>query len=164
MAQALHQAIRDALDEPSYAERGILVATVLEATTPLDAEASLLHRSVQTIFRALPGRLVPGTTLCIATSDLPEGGVELTWESRERLDPNAAPTDLRTLLGAGPHGDLLDIAMLALERFYHVRAGYVDTRREAVASASSFERPPHVIRRVVAVIPAVRAAPSPRWT
>jgi hypothetical protein len=164
MSKALHEAILDALEDPRYAERGILVTALLDATLPLDADESLLSRSVYTIFRALPDRLLSGTTLCVATVDLPEGGVELAWEAKER-SPSGAPErgdDLRALLGRGPHGDLVEIALLALERFCLVRAGCVDTYRERVGSASSFERPSHVIRRVVAVIPTGRAAPAPR--
>lgn len=155
MASALHKAILDALASPSYGERGILVNALLEATSPSYANERLLYQCVFTIFRALPERLVPGTTLDVATSDLPDGGIEIFWEGKERLPPDAeAGRDLRELMGHGPHGDLVEIAIIALERYCNMHAGHVDTYRERVASASSFERPAHIIRRVLAVLPA----------
>ena len=155
MTHPLHKAIYDALKDPAYADKGILVTTILEATQNLDADESLLYRAVYTIFRALPGRLLPGTTLAISTFDLPEGGIELTWEGRERIEPeDAGATDLRSILGQGPHGDLVEIAILALQRYCNMRAGHLDSRRDKVGESSSFARPAHIVRRVVAVIPA----------
>lgn len=152
MSRILHQAIRDALrDAPGYQERGILVSQFLDATADLSADETLLYRAVYTIFRALPERLMRGSLMLVATEDV-EGGIQLTWEGREPADlPHAG--DVRDLLRAGPHGDLLEIAMVALERFCQARAGYVETTVERVQTASAFERPPHAIRRVVAFLP-----------
>ncbi|HVM45871.1 MAG TPA: hypothetical protein VM582_08050 [Candidatus Thermoplasmatota archaeon] len=155
LAQTLHRAILDALaDSPGYAERGILTLPALEATLPLHAEDSLLYRAIYTIFRALPERLVPGTMLSISTIDTPEG-VELMWEGKERTPAEGA---LRDVLASGPYGDLLELAVLALEGFCNMRAGYVESVRETSPSASSFERPPYIVRRVTALIPTLPAA------
>lgn len=155
MAQSLHRAIHDALrDQSGYAAKDILVGTFLEATRPLDADDTVLYRAVYTIFRALPARVLPGSTLNISTYDV-ENGVELEWEWREAMDPRA-PTgaDLHALLRHGPHGDLVGIALSALEQFCNLRAGYVETTRERVEASTSFDRPPYVVRRVLAHIPA----------
>lgn len=156
MADALHRAIEDALrDAPAYEGKGILVTTLLEARRPLHAEGSLLYRAVYTIFRALPDRLLPGSLLSISTTDV-DDGVELVWEGREALvDGSPRAGGLRDLLGQGPHGDLITIALQALETYCNVRAGFVETRSRRVES-SSFERPAHVVRRVTAHIPALR--------
>ena len=162
MAEALHRAIEDALrDGVGYERRGILVAKALEATRPLDADESLLYRAVYTIFRALPERLLQGTVLSIGTRDV-EDGVELVWEGREPLHEAEEPPgkDLRALLGHGPHGDLVDIALRALESFCHMRAGFVETTRQRTVS-SSFARPAHVVRRVRALVPTAPGARSP---
>lgn len=160
MSEALHQAIRDALrDGRGYEERGILPATLLEATLPLHADEGLLYQSVYTIFLALPGRLLAGSVLRITTQDV-EGGVRLRWASREVLPPGASPEgDLRTALSGGTHGDLVEIALHALERFCHMRAGFVEVRPGRLWSSSSFRTPDHVEREVEAFIPT--RAPGP---
>lgn len=154
MSTILHRAIRDGIrDAHAYHERGILVSQLLEATVDLMADESLLYQSVYTIFRALPARLLAGSILLVSTEDV-EGGVQLTWEGREPAEGTRAEgTDVRNLLRVGPHGDLMEIALVALERFCQARAGYVESTVERVPIASAFERPPHVIRRVVAFLP-----------
>lgn len=154
MAETLHRAIRDALRDASYASRDITVATFLDATRPLDADETLLYRCVYTIFRALPARLLRGSTLNISTCDI-EDGIELVWEGREAVTADGNVNDARAALARGPHGDLLDIAFGALEHFCHVRAGHVESTRGRVVSGSSFDRPPYVVRRVLAHIPAL---------
>lgn len=161
MADALHRAIRDALrDGQGYANRGILVTTVLEATRPLKADDSLLYRAVYTIFRALPDRLLRGTTLNVATHDT-QDGVELMWEGREEMRELPAEVDgpTRRKLSAGRHADLVEIAYMALEDLCAVRAGHIEVLRERIGESSSFARPAHILRRVTAYIPAVEETP-----
>lgn len=170
MSEALHRAIRDALrDGRGYEERGILPAPLLEATLPLHADDGLLYQAVYTVFIALPGRLLPGSVLRITTEDV-QGGVRLRWTSREVLLPGA-PTggDLRAALAGGTHGDLVEIALHALERFCSVRAGFVEVRPGRIWTSSSFQTPDHVEREVEAFIPmrpgevgAARGVPVPR--
>lgn len=155
MAKTLHRAITDAIrDARRYDELGVLPTLVLEATTPLDADESLLYQAVYTLFLAMPERLLPGSVLRILTEDV-DGGVQLSWSAKERMDavPDAEPAGLRGALSLGPHGDLVEIALLALERFCRVRAGAVETRRERVLASSSFGYPAHVARHVTALIP-----------
>lgn len=155
MSEALHRAIRDALrDAQAYAAHDVTVSTFLDATRPLHADDTILYRAVYTIFRALPARLLRGSTLNISTYDTEEG-VELLWEGREPAQQEApSESSLRVVYGRGPHGDLLEIALRALEEFCDVRAGYVQTSRERVDSSTSFDRPAYIIRRVRAHIPA----------
>jgi|SRR5581483_1380751 len=153
MSSVLHRAILDGLrDAPAYGERGILVLPLLEATLDLGAHETLLYQAVYTLVRALPDRLLRGSPFVITTTDAP-GGVELAWEGREPAERAAGGGDLRGALRLGPHGDLLDIALLALERFCDARSGFIETRESPIDSASAFPRPPHVLRRVVAFLP-----------
>lgn len=158
MSRVLHRAILDALrDAQDYREKGILVSPLLEATVDLAAHESVLYQAVYTLFRALPSRLLPGSLLLVSTQDV-EGGVELLWEGREPFSPEPEGRDVLNLLRSGPHGDLLEIAMLALERFCEARAGYVEQRVEPGSTSSAFERAPYVVRRVAAYLPALSGA------
>lgn len=155
MARALHRAISDALrDAPGYATRGVLPALVLEAHADLEEHEGLLYQAVYTIFVALPERLLPGSVLRVTTED-GEDGVILTWTAKEAMEPREE--DLATALGRGPHGDLLAIAFLALDRFCRMRAGSVIERRGPVQASSSFGYPAHAVRTVTATIPSRRA-------
>lgn len=159
LAKVLHQAILDAVrDAQRYDERGILPSLVLEATADLAADESILYQAVYTIFLALPDRLLAGSVLRVTTEDV-DGGVRLSWSAKEEVvhaPADGGEGDLRAVLGRGPHGDLVDIALLALERFCRVRAGFVETRKERVLASSSFGFPAHVAREVTAFIPAKR--------
>jgi hypothetical protein len=153
MSDVLHRAILDALrDAPGYRQKGILVSPILEATAPLAAHETLLDQAVYTIFCTLPHRLVQGSILHVATYDV-GGGVQLLWEGREPLREEPGPGTVAGLLREGPHGDLLHVAMRALERFCHARSGFVDVVVEQGPSASAFSRPPRVVRRVLAFLP-----------
>jgi hypothetical protein len=153
MSDVLHRAILDSLrDAPGYREKGILVAPLLEATTPLAADEALLYQVAYTIFCTMPDRLLPGSLFHVATQDAGMG-VQLQWEGREPLREAPTSSTARGVLGRGPHGDLLEIAMLALERFCQARAGFVDVVAERVPTSSAFTRPAHVVRRVVAFLP-----------
>ena len=154
MAVQLHAAIGRALrDSRAYAERGILVSPILLATRTLQAPPELLHHAIYTLFCALPHRLVPDTTLLIATDDV-EGGIELTWEAREL--PAFAHRDLHESLRAGPHGDLVDIAFTALQSFCELRAGRIDMELITIPASPRFPKGDAVLRRVTAFLPASR--------
>lgn len=142
-------------DSRAYAGRGILASVILEATTPLDEVEDVLYRSVYTLFAAMPWRLVPGSRLLIHTADVP-GGVELTWEARE--EAGAEEGGVHTALAAGPHGDLVEIAFHALERFCAARAGETETRLTELPRAGYMPPRPVLLRRVRVMIP---AAPQP---
>lgn len=153
MAETLHRAIIDALrDSKGYGARGILVSLALTANTDLRAAPEeLLHRSVYTLFAALPWRLVPDSTLFISTADV-DGGVELVWEGRE--EPAFAGSEPGQALREGPHGDLVDIALTALRTFCAMRDGRVDVELTSVPSSPRFTRGVAVRRRVTAFLPA----------
>lgn len=154
VATALHAAIVKALrDSRAYGERGILVSPLLTATKPLDAPPALLHSAVYTLFCALPHRLVRGSTMLIATEDV-DGGIELVWECRE--EPAFGVADLHASLRGGPHGDLVDIALRALESFCDLRAGSVETMLVPAPASPQFPRGDAVLRRVTAFLPASR--------
>lgn len=154
MSQALHAAIRHALaDSAGYRARGILVSPILNATADLRLPNDVLYNAVYTLFCALPWRLVPGTSIFIATMDVP-GGVELAWECRE--EPPMGGSGLRDALRQGPHGDLVDIAYGALEQFCGLRAGECLAERAVVPSSPQFPRGEAVLRRVRAFLPVSR--------
>ena len=157
LADALHRAILDALhDSKAYLRRGILVSLALTAKTDLGAPPQLLHRAVYTLFAAMPWRLVPDSTIFIATYDV-DGGVTLVWESREV--PAFATEDLDQSLREGPHGDLVDIALTALRNFCAMRAGEMKTERVILPSSPRFPRGLAVQRRVTAFLPAAAREP-----
>lgn len=118
---------------------------------PLRAPEDILYRSVYTLFAAMPWRLAPGTTFFVATHDV-AGGVELTWEGREEAGLGAE--GFRDVLRMGPHGDLVDIAFSALERFCAARAGEAQTALTVLQSSPRMPRRDVVIRRVRIFIPA----------
>lgn len=153
MAETLHRAIVDALrDSKVYGSRGILVSLALTATTDLRAAPEqLLHRSIYTLFAALPWRLIPGSTLFISTCDI-DGGIELVWEGRE--EPSDPGADLAQALRGGPHGDLVDIALTALRTFCALREGRVEVELTPLPSSPRFARGVALRRRVTAVLPA----------
>jgi hypothetical protein len=154
--QAVSAALRDAGE--AYAARGVLVVPSLEARARLATHDRLLYSSIYTIFRGLPARLAPGTTLYVSTTDRAGGDVELAWEARE--DPSAAPVtpepDPRVLLGAGPYGDLLEVAMHGLDAFCRVRAA-ASERADAPRglSATALDLSPKVRRRFSFLIPSL---------
>lgn len=153
MARVLHQAIQDAIrDAKGFEERSILVTAVLEATHDLDARETVLYQSVYTIFSAMPERLVRGSLFQVSTMDV-ENAVQLSWEAREEPTLMPAGQDVYRVMTYGPHGDLVGIALRALERFCQVRAGYLESRFQEVRNSSSFAQPDYIVRRVVAVIP-----------
>lgn len=150
--EAVVEALRDAADVLD--ERGILVIPHLEATRPLP-HGRVLHQAVYTIFRGLPERMPRGATLYVSTRDAPGPGVELAWESREdaALAPVEAPS-ARDVLGRGPHGDLLELAILGLETLCGVHARHAGSRESLARGLSGLDLAPRVQRRYVFVIPA----------
>ena len=155
--QAVQDALRDA--EEAYVARGVLVVVELDACTTLETHEPLLYQAVYTIFRGLPARLAPGTTLFVSTQDRAGGDIELTWEARE--DPEAAPAhggdpDPRLLLRHGPYGDLLEVALLGLDSFCRVRSTARE-RPEAPRplSATALDLSPKVRRRFSFLIPSL---------
>lgn len=159
MAKTLHAAIRHALaDSPAYRSRGILVSTALTAEADLNAEGDVLYNAVYTLFCALPWRVVPGTSVYITTFDV-ASGIELAWECRE--EPQLAEGTLRDVLRQGPHGDLVDIALDALEGFCGMRGGECVTERTPVVSSPQFPRSETLLRRVRAYLPAAPGASTP---
>lgn len=143
------------------------MSAVLEARSDLHVEGSLLYNAVYTLFSAMPSRLVAGTTMYIATLDVP-GGVELSWECREepqygiaagshaRSDGEGGKGGLREILTQGPHGDLSEIAFSALEQFCGLRAGECVTERMVIPASPHFPRGDALLRRVRAFLPVSR--------
>lgn len=164
MSRTLHAAIRHAVaDSPAYRSRGILVSLLLEAEADLRVGDDVLYNAVYTLFCALPHRILPGTSMVVSTFDV-QGGVELRWECRE--EPTLTEGDLRQVLRQGPHGDLVDIAFAALERFCGLRAGDCLTDLAPVPASPHFPRGVALHRRVRAFLPASREdglASTERW-
>lgn len=160
--QAIQDALRDA--EAAYAERGILVVSSLEAGEGLRSHDRVLYQAVYTIFRGLPHRVAPGSSLFITTADKAGGDVELTWEAREEPGSPAAtaPPEPAATLSSGPYGDLLEIAILGLDALCRAR-GAVLERPEAARgpSLSVLDLSPKVRRRFSFLIPSLHR--GPRW-
>lgn len=156
LAEHLHAAIHDALrDSTAYASRGILVSTALTARHDLHASNEVLYRAMYTLFCAMPWRLARDTTFFISTVDV-DGGIELEWEGRE--ESAEAEGALRDVLRAGPHGDLVDIALAALEQFCDARAGAVRTDLVPLPSSPRFPRGSLAVRRVSVFLPVSKEA------
>lgn len=150
MARALHEAIQDALAGPGYQDQAILASHVLEATHPIDTDEATLYRCVHAFFSSLPRRLIPGSVFLVTTTDV-DDGIELAWEAREVPKDDYRPGE--GIYGAYDHDEPLARALRDLERYCDLRAGYVRTTYEKVQNSSSFRRPDHIHRRVVAKLP-----------
>lgn len=122
---AVTDALRDAA--AAYEARGVLVVDHLDATAALATEDAVLYQSVYTLFRGLPARLTPGAALYVSTADRTGGDIELVWESREDVPPSLDAGTARTVLAAGPYGDLFDLALHGLETLCRARAVHEET-------------------------------------
>lgn len=166
MASTVNAAIKQALEHaaPVLEARGILVVARLDATVELENEPPALHEAIYTIFRGLPDRLPRGATLYVTTRDRAGGDVELTWEAREDAPAAEAP---REALRQGPHGDLLDLALLGLESICRARAGLLERPDPPAAGASSSALAPDdagkVRRRYAFLIPGRSRDPRGRY-
>lgn len=144
MDRAIRDALRDA--ETACRARDVRVDASLEARGVLLNRDGLLYQAVYTIFRAIPDRLPHGGTLRVTTRMMAGGDVELAWEAAPTSPggDSAAP-DAIEALSSGPHGDLLELAVLALERYCRARLGAFQRDEGALrvlALIPSLERPP----------------------
>lgn len=162
----VNQAVRDALrdSEAAYAERGILVVPSLEAGPGLRNHDRVLYHAVYTIFRGLPYRIAPGSTLFISTVDKTGGDVELTWEAREEPGGQAHPAGAPgpgEALSSGPYGDLLEIAILGLDALCRARGALME-RQEAARGpvVTGLDLSPKVRRRFSFLIPSLQRGPD----
>ena len=152
MNRAVREALRDAA--PVIKTRGIVVATDLAATSPLENEPPALHQAIYTLLRGLPERLPRGSTLRVSTRDRAGGDVELAWEATEA--PRLEDPSPRDALRHGPYGDLLDLALLGLESVCRARAGLLE-------SPPGPPRASDVQRRYTVLIPTRSRDPRGRY-
>lgn len=155
VARAILAALRDSADE--YEAHGILVVTDLAPTSGLRTNDEIVYRAVTTIFRALPRRLARGAVLRIATHPRAGGDVELIWEAREDIgmSRNVGSHDPLHVLATGPHGDLLNVAVTALEEICRARGGLVEQDHQEPPLSSGLLREPTLRRRYLFLIPSL---------
>lgn len=159
VGRAIVDALRDSAE--AYEARGILVITDLTPTSGLVTSDAIVHRAVYTCFRVLPARLARGASIRISTHARAGGDLELIWEAREDADV-AAPsegTTPRTALSRGPHGDLLEVAVTALEDICRARGGLVEQQHIEPPASSAILREPTVWRRYLFLIPSQERQP-----
>lgn len=145
---AIERALQDG--RSSYTARRVVVDLRLESLTTLATDEPVLDESLYTVFRGLPERLVPGARLSVWTRNRAGGDVELVWEATETSLPSGSDVPL----AAGPHGDLLELAISGLETFCRARSGHVELDETRLALA------PGVARRYLFLIPSLRRTPG----
>lgn len=160
MTSPVNRAVLDGLRDAAatYDSKGLLVVTLLDATLGANRAEPALCRAVYTIVRVLPLRAASGSLVHIATRDM-ENGIEITWETWE--DPSKA--DKRGPTAQGLMGDLLEVALLALEDVCRAHMGVLEQLEAPVERTSSvFERGARIRRRVRARVPLDGPEPSVR--
>lgn len=154
----VNAAIEDALNDAAeaYAAQDVRVEARLEATLDLDTHPGTLYQALYTIFACTPHRVARGSVVRIRTEDRAGRDIEVTWERKMADDtPEGDGLALQHLLGDGRHGDLMELALLALEHACHARTGHfaITTSEEPLLADSAADVVPGVYRRVLALIP-----------
>lgn len=147
MNAAVEAALRDSA--PLCEARGLLLVAHLDASADV-AHADAVRQAVYTAVRGLLERVAPGTTLRVASHD-ERGFVSFVWEAREPATAEAGPAEP---VAGGPYGDLLEVALMGLERVCEAKLGHRTLREDVPGGLSGLRRSPRVWRRCEFLIPA----------